>query len=54
MEACGGLMRPVFVSYVSNEEYILHMCVKCGFERKNKIQAGDSVETMSKIQSTLK
>lgn len=54
MEACHGLMKPVFVSYAHNEEYILHKCVKCGFERKNKIQLNDSIEAMSKVQATLK
>lgn len=54
LESCMGLMRPIYVSYVKNEEYILHKCVKCGFERKNKIQPDDSIEAMAKIQTTLK
>lgn len=51
---CGSLMKPVFVSYTTTNSYILHRCEKCGFNKKNKIQMNDSVETMSKIQSTLK
>lgn len=51
---CGGLMKPVYISYTSTNPYILHKCQKCGFEKKNKIQAEDSVEEMAKIQSTLK
>ena len=52
LEACGGLMRPIYVSYTQNEEYVLHKCVRCGFERKNRIQPEDSIEAMSKIQSS--
>jgi hypothetical protein len=51
---CGGLMRPIYVSYTNTDSYILHKCLVCGFERKNKIQDGDSVEVMIKIQSTVK
>lgn len=54
LSACGGLMKPVYVSYTSKDPYILHTCTVCGFERKNKIQSDDSVETMMKIQSTSK
>lgn len=54
LSMCGGLMKPIFVSYTSAEPYILHQCQKCKFEKKNKIQLDDSVEEMAKIQSTLK
>ncbi len=54
MSTCGGLMKPIFVSYTSTDPYILHKCVKCGFEKKNKIQIGDSIEAMAQIQATLK
>lgn len=47
---CGGLMKPVNVSYTSKDHYILHKCVICDFEKKNKIQQNDSVEAMYNIQ----
>lgn len=35
---CGGLMEPVGVTYHSKKGYQLrHRCVKCGFERLNKV-----------------
>lgn len=48
---CKGLMRPIYVSYTSKDPYILHKCLVCGFERKNKIQSNDSIDMMIKIQS---
>lgn len=54
LSLCGGLMKPIFVSYTANDSYILHKCMRCNFEKKNKIQEGDSVEAMTVIQSTLK
>lgn len=54
LSACKGLMKPIYVSYTEKESYILHKCLVCGFERKNKIQEGDSIEMMTKIQSESK
>ena len=54
LSACGGLMKPVYVSYTARDSYISHKCLKCGFEKKNKVQTNDSVEAMVLIQSTLK
>lgn len=54
LETCGGLMKPIFVSYTNKEEYILHKCIKCGFERKNKIQEDDSIEALTKVQTAQK
>ncbi len=50
LASCGGLMKPVYVSYTTKDSYILHKCLRCGFERKNKIQKDDSVEAMIAIQ----
>ncbi len=49
LAVCGGLMKPIFVSYTNKDEYILHKCVKCGFERKNKVQEDDSIDMLTKI-----
>jgi hypothetical protein len=54
LSTCGGLMKPTFVSYTTTDPYILHTCLKCGFQKKNKIQKGDSVEAMAAIQASLK
>ena len=50
LAACMGLMKPIYISYTTKDSYILHKCVLCGFERKNKIQKNDSVESMAAIQ----
>jgi hypothetical protein len=47
---CTGLMEPIYVSYSNNNEYILHKCLKCSFEKKNTINSLDSVEAMIDIQ----
>ena len=37
-EKCGGLMKPVGLSYKSGKGYqIVHRCLKCGVEKVNKI-----------------
>ena len=43
---CKGLMKPVEVEEHSGEYKILHRCVDCGFERKNKTVQGDSFEEL--------
>jgi RNHCP domain len=50
LASCKGLMKPVYVSYTTKDPYILHRCLVCGFERKNKIQQHDSVDSMISIQ----
>lgn len=54
LSSCGGLMKPIYVSYTTRNPYISHRCLICGFEKRNKIQIGDSVEAMAFIQSTSK
>ena len=34
---CGGLMKPIEIQQKNGEFVILHKCIKCGFERKNKV-----------------
>lgn len=53
LSGCGGLMKPVYVSYTANDPYITHKCLRCGFEKKNKVQPEDSIDAMVKIQKNL-
>ncbi len=46
---CGGLMEPVGMFIERGENRILYRCVKCGFERKNRISKDDSPETVIDI-----
>jgi predicted Zn-ribbon and HTH transcriptional regulator len=47
---CGGLMEPVGVEQKAGESAILHKCVSCGFERRNKFSKGDDFDMLLKIQ----
>ena len=53
LNCCGGLMRPVGVSYTNKDKYLLHKCNKCGLEKKNIINEKDSIESMIAIQKSL-
>ncbi len=43
--SCGGLMQPVGYS----DDKILHRCVLCGFERKNRVGEGDNMDIVADI-----
>lgn len=47
--ACGGMMEPVDLILKAGKYYLLHRCVKCGLERKNKLAAEDDLETALQI-----
>ncbi len=49
VQACQGLMKPVSVESKEGEYIILHKCVRCGFERKNKTVKGDNFDALVKI-----
>ncbi len=44
--SCGGLMKPERYVFTVSEKYILHHCTSCGLEKKNKLQKGDSIDTL--------
>ncbi len=46
---CDGMMKPIGVEIKGGKYTILHKCEKCGFERKNKVNEGDSFDTLAKI-----
>ncbi|MEM1369990.1 MAG: RNHCP domain-containing protein [Cyanobacteria bacterium P01_H01_bin.15] len=46
---CGGRMRPVAVETKKDSYIILHRCVICGFERRNKVSSNDNFETLLQI-----
>jgi ribosomal protein L37AE/L43A len=47
--ACGGLMAPVAVEAKKDGWAILHRCLKCGKERKNKSAGNDNFDEILKI-----
>lgn len=46
---CGGLMKPIEIQQKNGEFVILHKCIKCGFERKNKVQENDDISKIIEI-----
>jgi len=49
---CRGLMKPIGVFTRRTGEYVLvHKCVKCGFERYNRIAGDDDFEKIIKLSS---
>ncbi|HMP67387.1 MAG TPA: RNHCP domain-containing protein [Candidatus Paceibacterota bacterium] len=48
-EKCGGLMEPILLHNNSDEFFIRHKCITCGFEKNNKFQDGDNFEELIKI-----
>lgn len=49
--SCGGIMKPIGVEKTGDKYVLLHRCVKCGFERKNKVNKNDNFDAVLKISS---
>ncbi len=49
--ACGGMMEPIRVEVKNSEYTIIHKCVKCGFERRNKAVKDDSFDMLVQISA---
>ena len=45
-EGCGGLMEPLRVEGSTPQYRLVHRCVACGAERKNKVETSDSEEAL--------
>ena len=43
---CGGLMKPIALEKKGEKYSILHQCVVCGIERKNKVSEEDDFESI--------
>lgn len=46
---CKGLMEPVDAALEGEGQVILHRCVACGFERKNKASKEDDFEVILEL-----
>jgi rubrerythrin len=46
---CKGMMRPARIELKNGEYYIIHKCVKCGLEKKNKKAEEDNFKEIIKI-----
>ncbi len=48
---CGGMMKPIDIRYSVSEQWLIHKCIVCGLEKKNKINNNDNFNTMLDIFS---
>ena len=46
---CLGLMEPIGIELKGGEYTILHRCVKCGFEKRNKANKNDDTDAIIKL-----
>ena len=46
-EACSGMMEPIDTRIKNKELGIRQRCIKCGFERWNRIEKGDNQELLT-------
>ena len=47
--ACGALMEPLRVEMRGQDWMLVHHCVKCGFERRNKVAQNDDASMLLKL-----
>lgn len=48
-EKCGGLMEPTGAEVGGGEYALLHQCIRCDFERKNKVAKSDDFNEVMKL-----
>jgi len=48
-EVCKGMMEPILVEVSISEYDIIHRCIVCGSERRNKVASGDNFELLIQI-----
>ena len=49
---CDGLMEPTGVLVGGGEYALLHQCIRCNFERKNKVAKSDDFDEVVKLSRT--
>ncbi|MBU1126864.1 RNHCP domain-containing protein [Patescibacteria group bacterium] len=48
-ETCKGLMKPIGINLKEGEYILIHRCLKCGKEMKNKISKKDNFDLITKL-----
>lgn len=48
-ENCSGMMEPIRIESEGGEYFVIHRCVKCSFEKRNKINKKDNFYEVLKI-----
>jgi len=52
-EVCGGLMEPVRVEGTSPEYVLIHRCMRCNLEKRNKVEPGDDRDALIAVAKSL-
>lgn len=53
-EKCGGLMFPSLIEFEGGEYIITHVCERCGFKRRKKVEKEDNFDEVIKISKETK
>jgi len=46
---CGGLMKPSQIEQKGQEWILLHVCLSCGYQKKNKVAVEDDREAIIEL-----
>ena len=49
LSKCQGLMKPVRVEKQGEEYVLIHQCIKCGYEKRNKTSDSDNFEEIIRL-----
>ena len=49
---CGGIMKPTYIEGKEGGWIIVHVCKKCGYQKKNKVSKEDSMEMVFEVSKT--
>ena len=47
--ACGGMMEPIRIEGTTDDYRIIHRCLKCTCERRNRVSVSDSEEALVQL-----
>lgn len=53
MNTCGGLMEPIRVEVKSDKYTIIHRCVKCHKEKRNRSSKDDSIDAILQVMKSI-
>ncbi len=48
-ESCGGMMEPIRIEHVGDRYDVIHRCVVCGVEKRNRVSSDDDFNVVAKI-----
>lgn len=49
---CGGMMKPQSVETDGDAHIIIHQCIQCGYQKKNKTSKEDNLDVILEIMRT--